>query len=178
MRMDELHLAYSFYDYDARGDVAAGGLVGEPQGQAADASNGAGDDLTGSRTPVSRIPITRKNLYLLRGLAIEAGEPGLVCGHHLYSDGQGFVYLVAVMDWFSVGCWRAGVDQHGHEILRRSVAGGAGTARTTGHLQHRPRGSVHQSTTFWLNCRHAGLGQHGWQRSVWTTSSSSGCGGA
>ena len=38
-------------------------------------------------------------------------EPGVVRGHHLHPDGQGFVYLVAVMDWFSrrVLAWRLSI---------------------------------------------------------------------
>ncbi len=42
-------------------------------------------------------------------------EPRLVRGHHLYPDGQGFVYLVAVMDWFSrrVLAWRLSITLEG-----------------------------------------------------------------
>ena len=46
--------------------------------------------------------------YLLRHLTIDRPEPGLVRGHHLHSDRRGFLYLVAIMDWFSrkVLSWR------------------------------------------------------------------------
>jgi len=38
-------------------------------------------------------------------------EPGVVRGHHIYPDGKGFVYLAAVMDWFSrrVLSWRVSI---------------------------------------------------------------------
>jgi putative transposase len=37
-----------------------------------------------------------------------AAQPGLGCGHHLSADARGFLYLVAIMDWFTrkVLAWR------------------------------------------------------------------------
>lgn len=38
-------------------------------------------------------------------------QPGLGDGHHLHPDGGGFVYLAAVVDWFSrkVLAWRLSI---------------------------------------------------------------------
>ena len=40
-----------------------------------------------------------------------APQPGLGDGHHLFADGRGFVYLVAVLDWYSrrVLAWRVSI---------------------------------------------------------------------
>jgi transposase InsO family protein len=81
--------------------------------------------------------------YLLRSLVID--RPNQVwCADITYIPmAKGFVYLVAVMDWFGrPGAGVAGVDHHGSAFCR-GIAGGDGSARTAGHLQHRARGPVH-----------------------------------
>ena len=83
--------------------------------------------------------------YLLRGLAID--RPNQVwCADITYIPmAKGFVYLVAVMDWFSrrVLAWRLSIT-HGDGFLRRGAAGGDGPAWPAGDLQHRSRRAVHQ----------------------------------
>jgi putative transposase len=82
--------------------------------------------------------------YLLRGLTID--RPNQVwCADITYIPmANGFVYLVAVMDWFSrrVLAWRVSITMEAD--LRRGVAGGDGTVRSTGHIQHRPGRAIHQ----------------------------------
>ena len=39
--------------------------------------------------------------YLLGKRRGQSRQPGLEHGHHVHPDGAGFVYLVAVMDWYS-----------------------------------------------------------------------------
>ena len=41
----------------------------------------------------------RKFPYLLRGFVGQSRESSVVHGYHLRSDMQGFMYLVAVIDW-------------------------------------------------------------------------------
>ncbi len=109
-----------------------------------------------------------------------AGEPGLVCGHHLYSDGQG-VCVSGGCDGLvqPSGAGVAGVDQHGHEISpsKRCRRRWNGTDNRTSSTP--TKGFSSPVRTFWLNCRHAGFGS-AWMAKVgiWTTSSSSGGGGA
>ena len=83
--------------------------------------------------------------YLLRGLAID--RPNQVwCADITYIPmAKGFVYLVAVMDWFSrrVLAWRLSISME-TDFLRRGVAGGDGPARPAGDFQHRSRRAVHQ----------------------------------
>ena len=49
--------------------------------------------------------------YLLRGAGDRPAQPGLGHGHHLHPDGAGFVYLAAVVDWFTrrVLAWRLSI---------------------------------------------------------------------
>ena len=77
--------------------------------------------------------------YLLRGMAIDAAEPGLGDGHHLHPDGARLrlsgrgARLVQ-----PPGAGVAAVDHDGGGVLRRDAGGGVGSSRQAGHLQHRP----------------------------------------
>jgi putative transposase len=58
---------------------------------------------------------------------------------------RGFVYLAAVVDWFSRrGSRLAGVDHPGGGVLRRGAGGGARPAWPARDLQHRSGLAVHQ----------------------------------
>ena len=93
------------------GGVAARGRGREPQtGAAADAGDGAGGDLPEAQHQPGH-PDHKVYPYLLRGLIID--RPNQVwCADITYIPmAKGFVYLVAVMDWFSrrVLSWRLSI---------------------------------------------------------------------
>ena len=92
---------------------------------------------------------------------------------------RGFVYLAAMVDWFSrkVLAWRLSITLGGG-LLRRGAGGGARPARPARDLQHRPGLAVHQPRL------HQGAAEGRRSPSAWTarapgatTSSSSGSGG-
>ena len=58
---------------------------------------------------------------------------------------RGFVYLAAVVDWFSrrVLAWRLSITME-VDLLRRGAGRGPGPLRPAGDLQHRPGLAVHQ----------------------------------
>jgi len=82
--------------------------------------------------------------YLLKGVMIDRVNQVWSTDITYIPMTHGFLYLVAVMDWFSrfVLSWGA-VIEHGTGLLRGSVETRA-TARSAGHLQQRPGGAVHQ----------------------------------
>ena len=88
--------------------------------------------------------------YLLRGVEITAAEPSLGDGHHLHPDGtRGFVYLAAVLDWFSrrVLSWRLSITMEAAfcvETLKDAMA----CHGKPDILQHRSRFAVHESAAF------------------------------
>ena len=108
-----------------------------------------------------------------------AAGSGLEHGHHLRADASGFMYLAAVIDWYSryVIAWRLSNTLDGsfclemlEEALRRGQAGG---------VQHRPGGAVHGGGVHRAAGVGRGGGEHGRSGAVrWTTCSWSGCGGA
>ena len=118
--------------------------------------------------------------YLLRGLSIE--RPNQVwCADITYIPmARGFVYLVAVMDWFSrrVLSWRVSITMEA-DFCVEAVAGSDGPTWPAGDFQHRSGRAVHQRGVYWMNWRLRASGS-AWmvKGGFWTTSSSSGCGAA
>ena len=106
----------------------------------------------------------KKYPYMLRGLAIT--RPNQVwCADITYVPmPTGFMYLVAIMDWFSrfVLVWQLPNTLDGAFLPDRSPGGLARSP--TGYLQHRPGRSVHCPGL----CRGPGggpsAGQHRWPR--------------
>ena len=161
------------------GDVTAGRLVGEPQaGQAADASDGNGDDLpeaehqsAASRSQGVSLPAART--------CDRAGEPGLVCGHHLYSDGQG-VRVSGGGDGLvqPPGPGVAGVDQPGDDFCVEALQE-AMERHGQPDIFNTDQGVQFTSADFLAELERAGFGSAWMARGgIWTTSSSSGCGEA
>jgi hypothetical protein len=90
--------------------------------------------------------------YLLRGLVIERPNqvwcaditPGTSPGAGSYPDGEGVrvsgggdgLVQPPAFAGAGLGAGVAGIDHHGHGVLRRGVARGDGSARATGDLQH------------------------------------------
>ena len=180
-RMDELHLAWPFYGSRRMAAVLRR------------------DGWSANRKRVKRLmrvmgleaiyqkPNTSQAHPGAQGVSVSVAgpgdrpaEPGVVRGHHLHSDGEG-VRVSGGGDGLvqPAGSGMAGVDHHGHGVLRRGVAGGDGSARAAGDLQHRSRACSSPARIFSANWRPAGFGSAWMARGgIWTTSSSSGCGGA
>ena len=75
--------------------------------------------------------------YLLRDLTTDRPDQ-VWCADIIYIPlSKGFVYLVAVMDWFSrrVPAWRLSIGMD--SVLCRGVAGRTGSIRSAGDIQHR-----------------------------------------
>src|ERR1039457_850796 len=124
--------------------------------------------------------------YLLRGLVID--RPNQVwCADLTYIPmAKGFVYLVAVMDWFSprlrrgrLGFWRGDCPSLWTRgfALRRCERRWIGMGNRRSSTPTRAFSSPARGS--WLNCR-PGACESAWTAGdgIWTTSSSSGCGGA
>ena len=77
--------------------------------------------------------------YLLRGMTIDRPNQVWAMDITYVPMARGFVYLAAVVDWFSrrVLAWRLSIT-HGGGLLRRGAGRGARPARPAGDLQHRP----------------------------------------
>ena len=87
--------------------------------------------------------------YLLRNLPVTRPNQVWAMDITYIPMARGFVYLAAVVDWFSrqVLAWRLSIT-HGGGLLYRGRRGGAGPVRQAGDLQHRPGQPVHQSIDF------------------------------
>jgi len=105
--------------------------------------------------------------YLLRGLTIDRPNQVWAMDITYVPMARGFVYLAAIIDWFSrrVLSWRLSITLE-TEVSRRGAGGSARAARQAGDLQYGPGGTVHQPR---LHPRIAGGGdrhQHGRQGRV------------
>jgi putative transposase len=105
--------------------------------------------------------------YLLRGLTIDRANQ-VWCADITYVPmAKGFVYLVAVMDWFSrlVLSWRVSISMESDfcvEALREAME----KHGRAGDFQYRSRCSVHQRGLFGRVGSPGGSDQHGWQRQI------------
>ena len=116
--------------------------------------------------------------YLLRGLAITRPNQVWAMDITYIPMARGFVYLAAVLDWFSrrVLAWRLSITMDTSfciEALEEAIE----DLRPPGDLQHRSGLAVHQRSLHWAAKEKKA------SRSAWmaraagqTTSSSSGCG--
>ena len=106
--------------------------------------------------------------YLLKGLEIK-GPDEVWCADITYIPlQQGFMYLVAVMDWWSrcVLAWEIS-NTAGKRLLRARLGAGAGPrAAHPGHLKHGPGIAVHQRGVHRGGRIHGSGGEHGRTRAV------------
>jgi hypothetical protein len=116
--------------------------------------------------------------YLLPGLEINRANQVWCADITDIPMAKGFVYLVAVMDWFTSRFGELGsrqrnagqpacsvlafVNRHGDGVLRRRVAGGAGSLRCTADFQYRSGGTVHQLGVPRRSDGKRRAHQHGW----------------
>ena len=90
-------------------------------------------------------PENRVYPYLLRGLAVTRPDQVWCTDVTYIPMRRGFLYLVAIMDWYSrwVLSWRLSNTLE-PSLLLRSTRGSAQQVRSPGDLQYRPGESVHQ----------------------------------
>jgi transposase InsO family protein len=101
--------------------------------------------------------------YLLSGLSIERVNQ-VWCADITYIPmAKGFLYLVAVMDWYSRTVLAA-VEYAWRRFLRRGRGGGAGPVRQARNLQHRPGLPIHGHRLHGCARTMRDHDQQGWQR--------------
>ena len=83
--------------------------------------------------------------YLLRNVAVTRPDQVWAKDITYVPMARGFVYLAAIIDWFSrkVLAWRLSITLSA-DISRRGAGRGARPPRAAGHLQHRSGLAVHQ----------------------------------
>ena len=81
--------------------------------------------------------------YLLRNVAIERANQ-VWCADITYVPmRRGFLYLVAVMDWWSRAALSWRLSNTGRGVLRRCSGGSAAALRPPGGVQYRPGQPIH-----------------------------------
>ena len=141
------------------GLAAAAGLRGQSQaGAPAAAAHGAGSALPQAAPEPARTPGTaeKRYPYLLRGRTITAVNEVWSTDITYIRMRQGFLYLVAVLDWYSRYVLGLGTLQHARYQLLSGGAGGRVAAGPAADLQHRSGRPVHQRRLH----RAAGTGGH------------------
>ena len=81
--------------------------------------------------------------YLLKGVEVNRVDQVWAADITYIPMAQGFLYLVAIMDWHSRHVLAETLQHHGHRILYGGV-GGSSRQGPTGDIQHRSGGAVHQ----------------------------------
>ena len=81
--------------------------------------------------------------YLLRNLPVIRPNQVWAMDITYIPMARGFVYLAAVIDWFSRRVLSWALYHAGSEVLHRGRRGSAGPPRQARHLQHRPGQPVH-----------------------------------
>jgi putative transposase len=164
-RMDELHLEFPFAGARMlQGLLAAeGSKVGRRHVRTLMRRMGM---QTVYRRPNTSKPAPGHRIYpyLLRGLAVDRPNQVWAMDITYVPMARGFIYLAAVMDWFSrrLLSWRVSIHDGGG-ILRRGVGGGAGPSWQSSNLQHGPGQPVHVSLLHRRPGRAPDCDQHGRQ---------------
>ena len=105
--------------------------------------------------------------YLLRGMAVELPNQVWAMDITYIPMARGFVYLAAVMDWFSrrVLAWRLSITLE-VEFCLEAVEEALARYSQTGDLQYRPRQPIHQRRVHQPAVGEHDRDQHGWSRLV------------
>ena len=109
-------------------------------------------------------PGHRIHPYLLRKLAITRPNQVWATDITYIPMARGFVYLVAIVDWFSrrVLSWRLSITLDA-DFCIEALQGSAGALREARHLQHRSGQPVHQHRLHRCPQTRGDRDQHGWQ---------------
>ena len=144
-RIDELHLEHPFAGSRMLRDMlkAEGREVGRRH--AATLMKKMGVEAIYRRPSTSKpAPGHKIYPYLLRNLAVTRPNQVWAADITYVPMARGFVYLVAIVDWFSrTRPGLAALDHAVGGLLRRGSGGGARAARQAGNLQHRSGKPVH-----------------------------------
>ena len=169
-RIDELHLEHPFAGSRMLRDLLRGEGVAIGRDLVATLMRRMGIEAL-YRRPRTSAPAPGHKVYpyLLRGLKVERPNHVWAMDITYIPMARGFVYLAAVVDWFSrrVLAWRLSITLEvefclGRRIRRRR--GGAGLLRQAGDLQHRPGQPVHQHRLHRPAAAERRRHQHGWPR--------------
>ena len=103
--------------------------------------------------------------YLLRKLAVTRPNQVWATDITYIPMARGFVYLIAIVDWFSrrVLSWRLSITLE-TDLLHRGVGGSAGALRRAGDLQYRPGQPVYQHGVHVSPAPREDRDQYGWSR--------------
>ena len=180
-RIDELHLDYPFAGSRMLRDLLRGEGVDIGREMVRTMMRRMGIEALYRRPNTSKpCPGHKIYPYLLRGLAVERANQVWAMDITYIPMARGFVYLAAVVDWFSrrVLAWRVSITLE-VDFCLEAVEGGAGPARPSRRFSTPIRAASSPAATSPGCC---------WttrSRSAWTaaargatTSSSSGCGAA
>jgi putative transposase len=165
-RIDELHLDYPFAGARMLRDLLAteGIIVGRLH--VSTLMKRMGIEAIYRKPNTSKpAPGHKIHPYLLRRLAVTRPNQVWAMDITYIPMARGFVYLAAVVDWFSRRVLAA-VDQHGCQLLHRGCRGGSGPLWQARNLQHRSGQPVHQHRLHHTPARQRHRHQHGWQRIV------------
>ena len=164
-RMDELHLDFPFAGSRMLRDLLNAEGVAIGRRHVATLMKRMGIEAVYRRPNTSKpAPGHEIYPYLLRDLPVTRPDQVWAMDITYVPMARGFVYLAAIIDWFSrrVLSWRLSITLE-TEVSRRGAGGSARAARQAGDLQYGPGGTVHQPR---LHPRIAGGGdrhQHGRQ---------------
>src|SRR5579875_1311262 len=145
-RIDELYLDYPFAGSRMLRDLLRGEGVAIGRGRVATMMKRMAIEALYRRPNTSKPEPGHKIYpYLLRAITVERPNQVWAMDITHIPMARGFVYLAAVVDWFSrrvLGL--AALDHDGGGVLPRGGRGGAGEARQAGDFQHGPRQPIHQ----------------------------------
>jgi putative transposase len=162
-RIDELHLDYPFAGSRMLRDLLRGEGVSIGRQRVATMMKRMGIEAIYRRPNTSKpAPGHKIYPYLLRGVAVERPNQAWAMDITYVPMARGFVYLAAVVDWFSrrVLSWRVSITME-VEFCLEAGRGGARQARPAGDLQYRPGQPVHQRRVHWRPARQRYRHQHG-----------------
>jgi putative transposase len=176
-RMDELHLEYPFAGSRMLRDFLNRAGVEVGRRHVATLMKRMGIEAIYRKPNTSKpTPGNKIYPYLLRGLKVERPNQVWATDITYIPMARGFVYLVAVVDWFSrrvlshlkaIAEQSSGrVDHDGGGFLRRGAGGSFSETRQAGDIQHRSGQPVHQRGVHRRADRQQDRHQHGWQGRV------------
>ena len=165
-RIDALHLDYPFAGSRMLRDLLRGEGVMIGRDHVATMMRRMGIEALYRRPNISKPAVGHKIYpYLLRGLAVERANQVWAMDITYIAMARGFVYLAAVIDWFSrrVLAWRVSITMD-VEFCLEAVGEALSALRTAGDFQHRSGQSIHQRRLHRTSAGERGRHQHGWSR--------------
>ena len=167
-RIDELHLDYPFAGSRMLRELLRGEGIAIGRDQVTTMMRRMAIEAVYRRPYTSKPADGHKVFpYLLRGMAIERPNQAWAMDITYIPMAHGFVYLAAVMDWFSrrVLAWRVSITMEVDFCLDAVDEALARHGRPE-NLQHRPGEPVHQRGVHRIAVGQRDQDQHGWVRVV------------